>query len=422
MVTRAAGRRAFAGLVAATGISYAGTAISEVAIPWLVLTSTGSASRTGVAAFAAAAPYVVTLVLAGPVIDRIGPRRASVLGNGVAAVVTGLIPALYAADLLRFDALIVLVALAAAVRGVADGATTALLPSAAERGGTPMERAAGLSSGATQGGMLVGAPIAGVLVAALGGATTVAVDAATFAVAAVLVGLLVPTAVAPPVPSGERMTSRRYFADLSAGFRFLRHDRLLVSLIAMLVIINVVELGLFAVMLPVWVLDRLGSPRALGLISGVFAAASIAGNLAATAAGARLPRRATYAIGFLVGGAPRFVALAVLTTLAPVLVIVGVTAFAFGVLNPIIGAVQYERIPEHLRARVMGAVRASAWIGIPFGPLLAGVSIGGFGLRPTLFIAGGIYLAATLAPLVFPVWRGLNRAAQAPSEQTPTAA
>lgn len=397
--------------MAATGIAYAGTAISEVAVPWLVLTTTGSASRTGLAAFAAAAPYVATLALAGPVIDRVGARRASVLGNVAAAVVTGLIPLCYATGALSFTLLVALVAVAAAIRGVGDGATAVLIPAAAQRGGIGLERAAGLSSGATQSGMLIGAPVAGILVAAVGGATTIAVTAAASAVAALLMLVMVPPAVVS-VGSGEaRATVRRYVADLRVGFGFLRRDRLLVSLIAMLVVVNVVEVGLFSVLLPVWVLDRFGSAKALGLISGLFAAASIVGNFVVAAAGRRVPRRATYGVGFLVGGAPRFLALALLTTLAPVLPIIALTAIGFGAINPVVGAVQYERIPEHLRARVMGAVRASAWIGIPFGSLLAGAGVSGFGLRSTLLIAGAVYLVAALSPFVFPVWRGMNRAA-----------
>lgn len=407
--------------MAATGIAYAGTAISEVAIPWLVLTTTGSASRTGVAAFAAAAPYVATLALAGPVIDRVGPRRASVAGNLVGALVTGLIPVCYAAGELSFGLIVALVAVAAAIRGVGDGATTVLVPDVARRAGIGMERAAGLSSGATQGGMLVGAPVAGILVASVGGATTLAVTAAASAVAALLVLVLVPSAVVSVGSDGSgeaRTTVRRYVADLRVGFGFLRRDRLLVSLIAMLAIVNIVEVGLFSVLLPVWVLDRFGSAKPLGLISGVFAAASIMGNFVVTAAGRRVPRRATYGLGFLVGGAPRFIALALLTTLAPVLPIIALTAVGFGAINPVVGAVQYERIPEHLRARVMGAVRASGWIGIPFGSLLAGAGVSGLGLRPTLLIAGAVYLVAALSPFVFPVWRGMNRAAIRPGAVT----
>jgi hypothetical protein len=80
-----------------------------------------------------------------------------------------------------------------------------------------------------------------------------------------------------------------------------------------------------------------------------------------------------------------------------------------GVLNPILGAVQFERVPLQLQARVLGAVKASAWVGIPFGSLVGGALAQGPGLTAALVTCGSMMLLATFAPLVFPAWRGLER-------------
>ncbi|WIX76792.1 MFS transporter [Amycolatopsis carbonis] len=105
-------------------------------------------------------------------------------------------------------------------------------------------------------------------------------------------------------------------------------------------------------------------------------------------------------------------------TLAPVLVITGLAGLAGGVNNPIIGAVSYERIPEHLHARVLGAIKASAWIGIPFGSLLGGALTAGTGLTTALLASGTAMLIATLTPLVFPAWRQLDTRHDNPHGQT----
>ena len=84
------------GLVLAYGVSQLGTVMSGLAIPWLVLVTTGSAARTGLVGFAEMAPYVVAQAISGPVVDRFGLRRSCVTGNGAAAVLVGAIPALYA--------------------------------------------------------------------------------------------------------------------------------------------------------------------------------------------------------------------------------------------------------------------------------------------------------------------------------------
>ena len=45
-------RAPFAALISAYVVSVAGTSMSAIAIPWLVLTTTGSAAQTGVVVFA----------------------------------------------------------------------------------------------------------------------------------------------------------------------------------------------------------------------------------------------------------------------------------------------------------------------------------------------------------------------------------
>lgn len=179
-------------LVAAYFVSVGGTAMSAVAIPWLVLTTTGSASQTGLVVFAEMAPYVAMQAIAGPWVDRWGAHRSCVWGNAVAAVTVGVIPVLKAMDLLGLGVLAGLVATAGAVRGVADCANTTLVPGAASLAGLPLERVAGLNSGAGQAGLLLGAPLAGVLLAVVDPATVLFIDAVTFAAAAVLIGVWSP--------------------------------------------------------------------------------------------------------------------------------------------------------------------------------------------------------------------------------------
>lgn len=397
------------GLVAAYFVSVAGTAMSALAIPWLVLTTTGSASRTGLVVFAEMAPYVVLQVVSGPWVDRLGAHRTCVWGNVIAAVAIGAIPALQAVDMLGLGALMAMVAAAGAVRGMADCANTALVPGVATLAALPLERAAGLNSGASQAGFLLGPPVAGVLLGLVDASTVVLIDAVTFAVAAVLIGVLVPASTDPDSAAGEAKERLRYFPQLIEGFRFVRTDRLIRTLITMIAVTNLLDYALFAVMLPVWVRDRLGEPTGLGLIIGAGAIGALLGNLAGAALGSKLPRRATYAVGFLIGGAPTFAVLAFSATLWPPLTMGFLAGFSTGAINPILGAVAYERIPPPLLARVMGVVKASAWVGIPFGPLLGGLLIEALGLRPALLIAGTLFLLATLPPFILNVFNEMNR-------------
>ena len=405
-------RRPMTGLLGASLISILGTAMSQLAIPWLVLTTTGSAAQTGTVAFAETAPYVALQALAGPLVDRIGARRACLYGNAAAAPIVCAIPVLYAAGLLPLSALAGLVAIAGAVRGLADCASYVLVPAAAKTGGVPLERAAGLSSGAGRTGLVLGAPLAGVLVTAAGAPVVVLIDGFTFAAAALLIATFVPGTTKAPhaAPHGHVVPDDRgYFAQLAEGLRFIRTDRLLLGIIVMVAIGNLLDQGLSAVLLPVWVRTDVHNPAVLGVIAGAMEIGALGGNIVGAWLGPRLPRRAAYSAGWLFGGAPRFAALVLAATLSPILAVFVLAGLAGGAINPIIGALSYERIPPHLHARVLGTIKASAWIGIPFGSLLAGALAETLGLRPTLIAFGVVYFATTLAPFASPAWRTMDR-------------
>ena len=100
--------------------------------------------------------------------------------------------------------------------------------------------------------------------------------------------------------------------------------------------------------------------------------------------GERLPRFKVYLVGFFIGGVPRFVALAVGAPLWVVLVVGFVGGCAAGFLNPILGAVLFERIPKPLMGRVSSMNIAMSWSLIPFGGLLGGIAVTAIGLSPAL--------------------------------------
>jgi MFS family permease len=232
-----------------------------------------------------------------------------------------------------------------------------------------------------------------------------AVDAGTFAASAFLVAVLVPRRAQPPRRPGG---TGPYLASLAEGFRYLRGDRLLLALGAMILVTNFVDQAGGAVLMPVWAHQVARSSLALGLLGGAAGLGAVGGNALATWLGPRLPRRMTYAVGFLAGGAPRYVALALASGVSPVLAVAFVGGLGVGGINPIVGAIEYERVPRHLQARVLGAVGASAWAGIPFGSMAGGLAVTAFGLRPALLAAAAVYGLTTLVPFVFPVWRQMD--------------
>jgi MFS family permease len=418
-VTGGPNRRGLVGLLCATGVSTLGTRMSFLALPWFVLTTTGSATRTGLVAFAEMAPYVGVQALGGPMVDRLGARRVSIGTDVLAALFVGAVPALSSLHMLSLPLLGALVAVAGAMRGAGDSARDVLVPGVGELAEVPLERSSGLYDGVSRVATLVGAPLAGALVLVMSALGVLAIDAGTFAVSALVVCALVPQAAQPPPHPGDAVGAEAsYVSSLAEGFRYLLNDRLLVAIAAMVLVTNFVDQAGGAVLLPVWAHDVAHSSLALGLLGGVFSLGAVGGNAVTTWLGPKLPRRITYAAGFFFAGAPRFLALALFTSASPVLGVMLLGGLGAGGINPILGAVEYARVPRHLQARVLGAVGASAWAGIPFGSLAGGLAVSAFGLRTALLAAAVIYGVTTLAPFVFPVWRQMDRSQSCRDEET----
>ena len=410
-------RTPFYGLLTSYFVSQIGTAASAVAIPWLVLVTTGSAAQTGLVGFAEMLPYVVLQATSGPLADRLGLHRTTVLGNAGAALLVCAIPALSAAGGLHLATLCALVGVAGAARGAADAAMSPLVPATARRAQLPLERASGLFSGANRTGLLIGLPAAGGLIGLTSPATVVLLDGVSFALAALGIGLFVPRGAVPGAV-GPRLTLRQYGRDLRTGLSFLRRDRLLLGLSVMNALTNLYDQAWSSVLLPVWARDRLHSPSGIGLLGGSLSLGLLVGVLVGAWLGPRLPRYWTYAIGFLIAGAPPFFVLAAFPTLPVPVVVAFVCGVAGGGLNPITGAALYQRIPPELQARVLGMSKAGAWAGIPLGSLLGGIVTGALGLTAALAAFGGAMLLTTLAPFVLPAWRELDETpATAPIDQ-----
>src|SRR5215217_1277764 len=68
-------------LLVADGISQTGNMLTMLAIPWFVLETTGSAARTGLTAAVEALAVVVAGFLGGALVDRLGHKRTSVVGD-----------------------------------------------------------------------------------------------------------------------------------------------------------------------------------------------------------------------------------------------------------------------------------------------------------------------------------------------------
>ncbi|MFC5955324.1 MFS transporter [Streptomyces pratens] len=401
-------------LVTVAGVSALGIAATLVAVPWFVLHTTGSGTWTGLVAAAETAGLLCSAVLAGPVVDRLPTRAVSFGADLLSAAALALIPLLHAVGALSLAVLVALVFVVGAARGPAETARQLLLAGAMEQSGTTVEVGTGMVEAARRIGLMAGAPLAGLLVTAVGPVRTLCADVGAALLCCLLVAALVP---AVPRPAGDGTaprspggTATAYLADLRAGWAYLRGDRPVRAMTAVLLVTNALDGALNGVLYPAYGSRVLQSSALFGgMITAIGAGALLGAGLYGRF-GRRLPRRALFVGAFLLVGAVRCATLAAGPPPWALLSLLALSGLGSGALAPLMMSVAYERVPERVRGRVFGMLVACALAATPLGMLVAGPVLDGWGLTPALLATGAVYLGVTLTPLVFPVWGELDAA------------
>jgi predicted MFS family arabinose efflux permease len=146
--------------------------------------------------------------------------------------------------------------------------------------------------------------------------------------------------------------------------------------------------------MPVFTREAFGSAADLGILYGTFGGFALAGSLAFSAIGHRLPKRRTFVCCFSV--APfAYLVLATVPSFPVALAALAAFGLAAGPINPLLGTLQFQLVPAELRGRVFGAITAGAWAAIPAGVLLGGVVVGAIGVGPTFLCIAVCYALVT---------------------------
>lgn len=375
-------------LVAAEGISNAGSQMTYIVLPWFVLTTTGSPTRTSIVVAAELAPVAFFGLVSGAVTSRLGARRTFLIADSSRALLLAAIPTLHLLGALSFAALVALVFVVGIFMVPHASAQRVVIPELVGEDEARVGQAMSLMQTAYAGAGIAGPAVGGVLIALIGETNVLYVDAATYAVSFLLIAGWVRPVRAPRAddePSG-----------VIAGVRFLFGDRLLRAWMLSITGMNIVWTAM-SVVFPVLVLERYGDrPEILGWIFGAFGVGSVVGAVGSYRVIGRFDRivlTSTASAGQT----------AVMWMLLPELswpVVAASAAIAglfFPVLNACVVTVRTMRTPVSLRPTVHTAAVTVAMILAPLGALAAGPALERFDLAPVL---GVILFGNTLCGLV----------------------
>lgn len=376
--------RGFARYLTATTISSVGDFLNSVALLVVIYRATGSAGWLGVVAVLRVLAWAGATAVGGVVSDRRDRRRLLVVLNVVAAIVTfGLVLAA------GIDApFLVLVALSVGldlVAGLVNPACAAAVPSIV--GEEDVAAANAAVTTVEQVSIVAGPALGALLVAAFSPEVAFFVNAVSYVIAAVLfAGVPVGGTVV-----GEDEPPAR-FRDGVAAVRASRPAMLLLSIF----VAAVFSYGFSIVLFVLVAVERLGLSDAgvgyLRMAEGVggVAAAAIAGRVAAK-----------NSVGALVGTALAAgltpVLLALTTSPAVAMVVLGLGGGAYVVFEVIVVSWLQRITPDEMLGRVMGLLMSMGALGTAFGAFLAPVLNGAIGLEWTLVVSGAVPIGLIIA-------------------------
>src|ERR1700736_5700748 len=237
--------RLYTGLLLRRG----GGSMLFVALVLFVLERYPSPQLAGVTAFMAALPGIVVSPIAGALLDRYGRARLVVLDYLLAATALGLIAALSAMHALSAPVLLAIVAGASLTNPLSWAGARSLFPILAPR--HLWERANGLDSSGHVIATLIASPLAGTLVAVVGGEWALAATGLVYiAAAAIMVRLSDP-------PRKVAVTGS-VLRNSWLGLRYMVRNPTLRGLALTLSTYNIGN-GIIAIAVPVLVLGRFHS-------------------------------------------------------------------------------------------------------------------------------------------------------------------
>ena len=367
---------AFRRLLPALAVSALGDGMSAVTLAVLALDVAGRGNGGLVIGLAVAAytlPGALGTVVFGRPARRLPPARLVAADATLRAAALGVIPILYAVGRLTAVAYILLLGVSSLLHAWGLAGRYVLI---AERLPVHLRLTANaLVSVIDEGALIAGPLVAGLVIAAAGPATALAVDAGSFAVLALAAASV--SVTRPPAAAEPGVTATR-----GAGWRVVAGHPALLGLLAM----TWFYFGIYGpveVALPLRVIHDLGGSAAL--LSAYWAALGAGSVVGALLTGwARHVRKWPALLAAVVGWGMVLVPIGLVHSVPVGLVCFGIGGLLYGPYAALSAALLQEVSPPRLLAQAYAARSALVVMATPVGAALGGPLTSAFGAGPTL--------------------------------------
>jgi len=393
-------QRNFAWYFASRTVNVAGGRMADIALTFAVLDIGGSATAIGMVLAAHTIPMVALLLYGGVIADRLPRHLVIQASNVVSGLVQGVIATLVITGTAELWMIVVLSVVHGITTGIGFPAMAAVVPSLVPR--DQLQPANSLLSLTRSGLTVIGPTIGALLVVTVGSGWALAIDAATWLIAA---ALLLPVRIPPRETTGE---PRNTFHDLKEGWTFFWSTTWLWAVVVGFGVMNAIHMGAWFTLGPVIADETIGRQG-----WGYVLSAEAVGLVLTSIIMLRVPLRRPLLLGMI--GMFAFVPPMLVLGISPHLGLLVAAAFLAGVGVEVFSLGWNLAMQEHIEDRMLSRAYSydalGSFVAMPIGQLAYGPLGDLVGYEELLIWSAGAYTVVVALVLSSRSVRTLPRAA-----------
>ena len=365
-----------------SAISDTGTWMQVMAQGWVMSALTNKALLLGMVNFAAGIPTLALTMIGGSAADRYDKRRILIWTQIVQTVLAITLGTLVASGRIHVWHVVLLAGCLGICIAFEMPAISALVPELVRR--DQIAAAIAMDRSVFHGSRLVGPSLAGLFVGWFGAASAFFANAASF------FALIIALATLPPRPPGTAEEEQQRRSGFKEGLRYVRHDRTILSMIALIALTTIFIFPFLSVMLPLYVRNILQlGPDRMGLLMAISGIGSVTGSLGLLSV-ARDHRFRFMTVAVVVVALALF-CMSRTNSFLLTAVAMGTLAIALSLNFGLAGTIVQERAPAPLRGRISAVFGLSFFGLMPIAGLLTTGLSDLIGMRTALMISSILF-------------------------------
>ncbi|MDE1494257.1 MFS transporter [Xenorhabdus bovienii] len=384
------------GLLALNGVSILGNAITDIAIPWLILEISGSPLLVAAVMSAKIVPLILSIFFSAQLVDKYGAFRISVLSDLVNFLSVLLIPVFYTMDIMHFYLLAILLIFSTILDSPGRLAKDVMLAKEIKQNKSEHELINGINSTIENICDLTGPVLGSLIIALFGTINALYFDAVSFLVVALGLIILKKHFVTninkvTEVPS----LPHHYFLE---ALKYVKSEKELFSILTLSSVVNFVIAPFLIVYLPYVNKVEFNSVVSLGVSMTCFGLGTTFSSLLYGIYGKHFANN-----HIILSGYSLLVLCLITLSLLSGQYILFAQLFAIGCCigftAPVEVTLIQRQVPENLFSRIITLFSSTRFLAVPVGYVCFGTLLGSSLAKQTPLIMATIVLGGLLAYL-----------------------